>query len=137
MEFLYFQGVVHIDQFKFKMLVFESEGHTMYGDTSGESYTIMQTKLVLSGAICELKIPEEYSYDATTVKITGVHSASESGQEKEINVKFEKSAGNLATEKQWLYLIFLLNITLRMKWVKLRWKLVIFSFFKSGCKDAF
>ena len=88
------------------MLVFESDGHTMYGDTSGESYTIMQTKLALSGAICELKIPKEYSYDATTIKITGVHSATETGQEKEINVKFEKSAGNVATEKQDRTLVF-------------------------------
>ena len=92
--------MVHIDQLKFKMLVFESDGYTMHGDTSGESYTIMQTKLILSGTICELKISEEYSYDATTIKITGVHRAYETGQEKQINVKFEKSAGSIATEKQ-------------------------------------
>ena len=69
--------MAHIDQLKFKMLVFESDGYIIHGDTLGESYTIKQTKLVLSGTICELKIPEEYSYDATTIKITGMDSAHE------------------------------------------------------------
>ena len=88
------------------MLVFESDGYIIYGDTSDESYTIMQTKLVLSETICELKIPEEYSYDATTIKITGMHSAYEVGQEKEINVKFEKSAGILQRKSNDRILIF-------------------------------
>ena len=74
------------------MLVFESDGYTLYGDAS-ETYTHMQSKLSLSGVTFEYKLPTAYSFAAAVIKITGTHTQVESSQDKEIAVSFEKTNG--------------------------------------------
>ena len=81
------------------MLVFGNNNeHTIHGDVLGESYSHLQSKLIMGGVTFQLKIHQAYSFETASMKLTGIHSVSEGSQAKEIGVKFEKSKGKFMVE---------------------------------------
>ena len=81
------------------MLVFEKNNeHSIHGDVLGESYSHLQSKLIMGGVTFQLKIPQAYSFKTASMKLTGIRSVLEGSQAKEIDVTFEKSKGKLMIE---------------------------------------
>ena len=81
------------------MLVFENNNeHIIHGDVLGESYSHLQSKLIMGGVTFQLKISQVFSFETAAMKLTGIHSVLEGNETKEVGVTFEKSKGKLMVE---------------------------------------